>query len=205
MYKMTSDEAVFVAIDLETTGFSPETSSVIEVAAVKFQGGFVLNKYWELTKPDEGYIPKRVSQLTGITNAMVIDRPTFFDIYPELYNFIKNSVVIAHNAKFDLSFLNYTHQKRFRESLKIPYICTDMLARRLFPEIGKKSLECVANHLGIKFKQSHRAMSDALATYEIFQKITEILHDYNVDRVLDIIKFAEGKKINPKSKRKRYV
>lgn len=205
LYNLTVNEATFVIIDLETTGLSAKENSVIEVAAIKYQSGMIIDEFSQLTKPKEEFIPQRVINLTGITNAMVIDQPYFEDIYPKIYQFIKNSIIVAHNAKFDISFLSKTHENIFKESLKIPYICTDNLARRIFPEIRKKSLTSLTEYLGIQFDQRHRAMSDAKATLMAFQKMLEFLQDYNVNKVLDIIKLSEGKNINRKNKRKRYV
>jgi DNA polymerase-3 subunit epsilon len=205
LYNLTVNEATFVILDLETTGLYPDNSSVIEFAGIKYQSGMIIEEISYLTKPREEFIPQRITQLTGITNAMVIDKPYFEDIYHDVYNFIKDSIVVAHNAKFDISFLSKTHQIIFKENLKIPYICTDNLARRIFPEIRKKSLKSLAHYLGIDFEQKHRALSDAKATLKAFQKMLELLQDYNVNKVLDIIKLAEGKNINKKNKRKRYV
>ncbi len=205
LYNLTVNEATFVIIDLETTGLSSHNNSVIEIAAIKYQSGMVIDKIHQLTKPREDFIPFRVTQLTGITNAMVIDKPYFENIYPDVYEFIKDSIVVAHNAKFDISFLSEIHKIVFKKNLKIPYICTDNLARRLFPEIRKKSLSSLTEYLGINFQQKHRALSDAQATLLAFQKMLEYLQDFNVNKVLDIIKLSEGKNINTKNKRKRYV
>lgn len=205
LHNLTVNEATFVIIDLETTGLSASNNSVIEVAAIKYQSGMIIDQLHHLTKPRENFIPSKVINLTGITNAMVIDKPYFEDIYPEVYNFLKDSIVVAHNAKFDISFLSEVHKIVFKNNLRLHYICTDNLARRIFPEIQKKSLSSLTNYLGINFKQKHRALSDAQATLQAFQTMLEYLQDYNINKVLDIIKLAEGKKINRKNKRKRYV
>jgi len=146
-----------------------------------------------------------ITKLTGITNTMVIDKPYFEDIYPDFYKFIKDSILVAHNVKFDYSFLNETHKIVYKKELKNPYICTDNLARRIFPEIKKKSLKNLTDCLGIDFNQEHRAMSDAEATFKVFQKMIDFLQDYNINKVIDIIKLSKGKEINRKNKRKRYV
>ena len=204
-YNLTINEATFVILDLETTGLSAANSSVIEIAAIKYQSGMIVDTLHYLTRPREEFIPIKVTELTGITNAMVIDKPHFEKVYPEVYKFIKDGIIVAHNAKFDISFLSQVHKTVFKKNLKIPYICTDNLARRLFPEIKKKSLSSLTQYLGINFQQNHRALSDAQATLEAFKMMLDYLQDYNVNKVLDIIKLSEGKSINTKNKRKRYV
>ncbi len=205
MYRLTIDEAVFSIIDIETTGFNPENNDIIEIAAIKYQGNVVVDKYWQLVKPDTGLLPQHITQLTGITNAMVVDQPPIDEVLPEFVKFIKNSVIVGHNVSFDLSFLNYNLKKINRQTIKNPFICTDGLARRIMPDIDSKSLSNLAYHFNIPFKKQHRAMYDAEVTLKVFLKMIEFLQDYNVNRVIDIIKLSEGKKINYKEKRKRYV
>ncbi|RMA97581.1 3'-5' exonuclease [Hydrogenothermus marinus] len=205
MYNLTVNEATFVIVDLETTGFSPKENSVIEVAGIKYQGGMIIGKFSQLVKPKEEFLFSHITELTGITNSMVIDKPYFEDIYPEFYKFIKDSILVGHNIKFDYSFLNETHKFLYKKDLKLPSICTDNLARRIFPELRKKSLEYLANYLGINFYQKHRAMSDAEATLKAFQVMLNFLQDYNINKVIDIIRLSQGKQINKKNKTKRYV
>jgi len=205
MFNLTTDEAVFTIIDLETTGFNPERDYIIEIAAIKFQGSFETGRFWKLVKPETGFVPRHITKLTGITNAMIVDQPLIKDILPEFFNFIQDSVIVGHNVKFDLSFLNHSTKIYLDKSIKNPSICTDSLARRILPEIDSKSLEHIAYHFNIPYRQKHRAMSDAEVTLKIFEKMLSFLEDYNVNRVIDIIKLSEGKRINYKEKRKKHV
>ncbi len=205
MYKLTIDEAVFTVIDLETTGFNPENNSIIEIAAIKYQGNIIIDKYWQLVKPDYGLLPSHITSLTGITNAMVIDQPKIDEVLPEFLKFIKNTVIVGHNVSFDLSFLNYNLKKILGTTIKNPSICTDSLARRIMPDIDSKSLSNLAYHFNIPFPKQHRAMSDAEVTLKVFLKMLDFLQDYNVNKVIDIIKLSQGKKINYKDKRRKYV
>ncbi|RMD47122.1 MAG: 3'-5' exonuclease [Aquificota bacterium] len=205
MYRLTIDEAIFTVVDIETTGFNPENNSIIEIAAIKYQGNVILDKFWQLIKPDTGLLPSHITKLTGITNAMVIDQPTIEKVLPDFIKFIKGSIIVGHNVSFDLSFLNYNLKRTTGSTIKNPYICTDGLARRIMPDIDSKSLSNLAYHFNIPFPKQHRAMSDAEVTLKVFLKMVEFLEDYNVNRVIDIIKLSEGKKINYKEKRKRYV
>ncbi|HHG74489.1 MAG TPA: 3'-5' exonuclease [Persephonella sp.] len=205
MFNLTTDEAVFTVIDLETTGFNPEKDYIIEIAAIKFQGSFEVGRFWKLVKPDTGFVPSHITRLTGITNAMVVDQPLIKEILPDFFDFIQDTVIVAHNVKFDLSFLNHNTKVYLGRSIKNPSICTDNLARRILPDIDSKSLEHIAYHFSIPYKQKHRAMSDAEVTLKIFEKMLSFLEDYNVNRVIDIIKLSEGKRINYREKRKKYV
>jgi len=205
MLNLTTDEAVFTVIDLETTGFNPEKDYIIEIAAIKFQGNVEIGRFWKLVKPDTEFIPSHITRLTGITNAMVIDQPRIKEILPEFLKFIDDSIIVAHNVKFDISFLNYNARIYTGKSIKNPSICTDNLARRILPDIDSKSLEHIAYHFNIPYKQKHRALSDAEVTMKIFEKMLSFLEDYNVNKIIDIIKLSEGKKINYREKRKRYV
>ncbi len=205
MYRLTIDEAIFTVLDLETTGFNPENNSIIEIAAIKYQGNVIIDRYWQLVKPDFGLLPDHITKLTGITNAMVVDQPTIDRVLPEFLKFVKNTVIVGHNVSFDLSFLNHNLKKIFNTTLKNPHICTDGLARRIMPDIDSKSLSNLAYHFNIPFPKQHRAMSDAEVTLKVFLKMLDFLQDYNVNRVIDIIKLSEGKKINYREKRRRYV
>jgi len=205
MYNLTADEATFTVIDLETTGFNPEKDYIIEIAAIKFQGNVEIGRFWQLVRPDTDFIPPYITQLTGITNAMVIDQPRIKDVIPKLLSFIGDSIIVAHNVRFDLSFLNYNARLYTGKQIKNPTICTDNLARRILSEIDSKSLEHIAYHLNIPYRQKHRALPDAEVTMKVFEKMLQFLEDYNVNRVIDIIKLSEGKRINYREKRKKYV
>ncbi|NPA58255.1 MAG: 3'-5' exonuclease [Aquificae bacterium] len=205
MYNLTTDEAVFTVIDLETTGFVPERDFIIEIAGIKFQAGLEIGRFHQLVRPDGDFIPPHITRLTGITNAMVIDQPRISEVISQFLSFIQDSVLVAHNVRFDLSFLNYNAQLYTGRRIKNPSICTDNLARRILPDIDSKSLEKVAYHLNVPYRQKHRAFPDAEATKMVFEKMLQFLEDYNVNRVIDIIKLSEGKRINYREKRKKYV
>ncbi|GAB6071654.1 3'-5' exonuclease [Venenivibrio stagnispumantis] len=205
MYNLSIDEVSFAVIDIETTGLKPTTGEIIEVAAIKVEGGVITSKFSSLVKPDIQIIPPHITQLTGITTAMVIDKPKIEEIFDKYMDFIGDSIIVAHNASFDLSFLNLVNNRLYGKNIQNPTICTLKLARRIFPELQSKSLSNLAYHFNLSFQQRHRALSDAYATYEIFKRIIDILQDYKINKVLDIIKLANGKEINLINKRRRYV
>lgn len=205
MFNLTIDEATFTVVDLETTGLNPKTSEIIEIAAIKVEGGIITEKFNTLIKPSIGFIPENITKLTGITNPLVIDKPKIEQVFPEFLDFIKDSIIIAHNAKFDLSFLNETSYQLTGKLIQNPIICTLMLSSALFPDLKSKSLSHLAYHFNITYKRKHRALSDAEVTYELFKKIVEYLQQYNINKVMDLIRLSNGKNLKQTSKRRRYV
>ncbi|NPA51404.1 MAG: 3'-5' exonuclease [Aquificae bacterium] len=205
MYNLTIDEVSFCIIDLETTSLSPETGEIIEIAAIKYEGSIITEKFNTLIKPSTHYIPENITKLTGITTAMIIDQPKIEEIFDQFIDFVNDTVLVAHNAKFDLAFLNHVSNQLYGKNIKLPVVCTCNLARRLFPETKSKSLSNLAYHFNIPFKQRHRAMSDALVTLEIFKKMLELFQDFNVTKMADIIKLSQNKPIKHQYKRRRYV
>lgn len=205
MYNLTIDEAMFCIIDLETTGLNPKIDQIIEIAALKVEGGVVTQKFHSLVKPSYNFIPLNIINLTGITNAMVIDKPKIEEVYPLFLEFAENTILVAHNAKFDISFLSEVHKQLYGKEFNLPYICTKNIARALFPDLNSKSLSNLANFFNIQYYRKHRAMNDATVTFELFRKLVEYLQDLRINKVLDLIKITNGKTLLHQNKRRRYV
>ena len=205
MYNLTIEEATFTIVDLETTGLNPKTSEIIEIAAIKVEGNVITEKFHTLIKPSLGFIPEHISKLTGITNPLVIDKPRIEDVFPGFLEFTKNSIIIAHNANFDISFLNEVSYQLTGKLIQNPVICTLVLANRLFPDLKSKSLASLAYYFNIPYYKKHRALADAEVTYELFKKFIDYLHNYNVNKVIDLIRLSNGKNLKLPSKRRRYV
>lgn len=205
MYKLTIYEAIFTVIDIETTGLNTETDEIIEIAAIKYQGNVELGRFTSLIRPSNAFIPNYTSLITGITTAMIIDKPSIKEILPEFLEFIKGSVLVGHNISKDLAFINRDLNKYFGLTIKNPYICTDKLARKIMPDVDSKSLVNLASMFNIPIKNHHRALCDTEMNLALFIKMLEFLEENKVIKVLDIIKLTKGIKINKKEKRKRYV
>lgn len=136
----------YIALDVETTGLSPwKGDRIIEIGAVALEDGDVMAEYSTLIQvPRE--IPLRASQIHGITDAMLIGQPTPEEVFPALRAFIRDSILVAHNASFDLGFLSREYEllgKRFH----YPHICTLELSRSRFPQLWNHKLETVYRHL----------------------------------------------------------
>lgn len=155
-------EKPIVMIDFETTGMSPDQGDrVTEVAALRIVGGEVVDRYVSLINCNIR-VPSFITQLTGITQAMVNAAPSATKVIPELLKFIGNDALAAHNASFDEKFLRAESQRLGLTSQHSGLICSVKLARRVFPGLDSYSLGRLAASLGIRFKgNAHRAEADS--------------------------------------------
>ncbi len=156
---------IYAIVDIETSGGS-HGNRITEVAVVKTDGKIILDTYETLVNP-EIFIPKSISLLTGITNAMVDSAPRFDEIADELMEQLKDCVFVAHNVSFDYGII-----KNHYEDLGIPFnqkkLCTVRLAKGIIPGHASYSLGKICNDLGIANHSRHRAMGDAMATTILF-------------------------------------
>ena len=165
----------FVVFDLETTGFSPINDKIIEIGAVKIKNGEIIDSYSKFVDP-EMRVPYRITELTSITDDMVRGQGTISEVLPEFMKFCEGSILVAHNAPFDTSFI----KKNCRDlNIKYDYSVLDTvpLARFLYPELKKVKLNIVAKHLGISLENHHRAVDDAKCTGDILLKCFEKLEE----------------------------
>ncbi len=166
-------DVTFCVIDLETTGGSPAKSVIIEIGAVKLRGGQCLGTYQTLVNPGCA-IPPRVTVITGITESMVADAPPIESVTPSWHEFIGDSVVVGHNVRFDLSFINATLEAQQRPRLPNRSIDTPALARRLLrPEVPNCKLGTLARRFRLNHQPGHRALDDALATGDLLHLLIE--------------------------------
>lgn len=161
-------DLAFVVVDVEATGAKTPPNRLIELGAYKIRGGIIVDKFHSLVNP-EIPIPRFVASLTGISNEMVRRAPVFADVAPRWLDFVDDSVLVAHNAPFDTSFLNHEISRVYPGHRMVnPHLCTVKLSRRVLPELLNHRLDTVADHFSIPIVNRHRAGSDALATAEIF-------------------------------------
>lgn len=164
----------FSVLDVETTGLSARNNRVIEIGIVKIKNLKVVDRYTTLINPGCD-IPYFITQFTGIANSDVAYSPCFYDTAEEIEEFIGNSVMCGHNLSFDEGFLRYEFIRNGFEPLSNLNICTLKLSRKIFSSLNSKSLGSVAKYLGIKNRDSHRALSDAEATAQILIKLIKKL------------------------------
>lgn len=160
---------LYVVLDVETTGGKAGTDRVIEIGAVKVQAGEVLETFSTLLNPGRT-IPSFISRLTGISNAMVADAPTFTDIATKLADFLQGAVFVAHNAKFDYGFIR-AEFARCDITFDMPQLCTVVNMRRYYPGLASYSLGKLCEEFDIKLNNHHRALADATATVELLKLI----------------------------------
>ena len=162
----------YVVFDIETTGLSPVHDAITEIGAVKLVDGKVTDTFSQLINPERP-IPEKIVSLTGITDAMVADKPTIDTVLPEFLAFCKGCTVVAHNAAFDTGFIRQRAGER-NLVFSNQVLDTLRLSRELFPQHAKHSLGVVAERMGVSLENHHRAVDDATATAEIFLKFQEL-------------------------------
>ncbi len=180
----------FVVFDIETTGFSPVNNRIIEIGAVKVSGGKITERYSTFVNP-EVPIPFEIEKLTGINDHMVMDAPDIETVLPEFLDFCKDSVLVAHNANFDMSFIMENAQRLLIKK-KFTYVDTLGIARILLPKQAKHTLDAVAKTLGVSLENHHRAVDDAECTAEIFVKFISMLREKGADTLAKINAMGES-------------
>jgi DNA polymerase III epsilon subunit family exonuclease len=161
-------ELDFVVVDVEATGAKTPPNRLIELGAYRIRAGRIVDKFLSLVNP-EIPIPRFVMALTGISNEMVKAAPVFAEVAPRWLDFVNDSVLVAHNAPFDTSFLNHEISRVYPGHRMVnPHLCTVKLSRRILPELTNHRLDTISDHFSIPIISRHRAGSDALATAEIF-------------------------------------
>lgn len=161
-------QITFVIFDTETTGWSDADSRVIEIGAVKMKDGKVLARKSWLINPGIPITPDS-QRIHGISNAMVDDCPSFREVFPKFNAFIRDSVLLAHNAAFDIRFLSAEINRNGLVFPKNEILDTLRIARTWFPELKSHSLENLVSALDIKANKMHRALADAECTAQIFK------------------------------------
>ncbi len=168
-------EQDYVVFDIETTGFSPVSNRIIEIGAVKVTGGEIVDRFSTFVNP-ETPIPFEIQKLTGIRDEMVLDAPLIEDVLPKFLAFSQGSVMVAHNANFDMNFI-MENCRRLGCPREFTYVDTMLTARVLLPGQAKHTLDAVCKTLGISLENHHRAVDDAEATAHMFVKFIKILRE----------------------------
>lgn len=163
----------FCVVDLETTGGSPATCAITEVGAVKLLGGRCIGTFQTLVNPGMA-IPPEIVVLTGITESMVIPAPPIGEVLPAFLEFSAGTVIVGHNVRFDLGFLQAALAQTDRPRLDNRWVDTCALARRLVrDEVPDCRLSTLARHLRLGHQPCHRALDDALATGHLLHVLLE--------------------------------
>lgn len=164
-----SPDRVYVVIDVETTGGKAENDRITDIAAYKVQYGEIIAEFSSLVNPQR-HIPYFIQKLTGISNAMVAAAPLFSEIAGEFFEFIGDSIFVAHNVNFDYGFVR-AELGRCGYALQLPKFCTVVQMRRAYPGLASYSLGKLTQHFDIPLHNHHRAAADARATVELLKLI----------------------------------
>ena len=179
-----------VVFDIETTGFSPVKNRIIEIGAVKVQDGRILERFSTFVNPKTP-IPFRIEQLTGIRDEMVLDAPTIEEVLPDFLRFCQGTVLVAHNAAFDMSFLLENAREQGIAFAPV-YVDTVGIARVLLPHQARHTLDAVAKTMDVSLENHHRAVDDAQATAEIFLKFLPLLREKGCETLGDVNRLGES-------------
>jgi DNA polymerase III subunit epsilon len=185
--KVALDEAEFVVVDLETTGGAPGPGAIIEIGAWRMVGRRMTESFQSLVRP-QGLIPRFVMNLTSITNDMVRAAPPIERVLPAFREFLGDRVMVAHNAGFDYSFLDFEFRRIFGIGIDNPVLCTIRMSRRFMPSLRRRRLDLLASHFGLSLEGRHRGLGDARMTAELLSIFIDIANKMGItrlDRLLD--------------------
>ena len=178
----------YCVLDLETTGISYVTEKITEVGIIKYKNGEIIDEFECFVNPEKP-IPEKVVEITHITDDMVKDAETIDKVIPKIIDFIGDSVLVAHNADFDIGYLKYNFEK-YGYTLENTYIDTLRLAKAIFPDLKKYKLGIIADSLKIKVDVAHRALDDVKTLVEVFKVMIERTKEENGKTIDDFdIKF----------------
>jgi len=195
----TLAETTFAVLDLETSGGSPRLGAgITEIGVVKVKGGQILGTFQSFVDPGHS-LPAFITELTGITDEMLISAPYIDEVLPTLFEFLGSAdetVVVAHNSPFDLSFLkaaSLTHEFQWPDYVTVD---TARLANAVLDrdEIVNCKLATLAQFFGASTSPTHRALDDALATVDVLHGLIERLAGFDVHNFEQMRSFPSRKK-----------
>jgi DNA polymerase-3 subunit epsilon len=189
----------FLVVDVETTGLSAEGDRITEIAFVNVINGRITNEFSTLINPRQ-YIPRFITELTGITNEMVSGKPDFKKSLPLIKDFLSNIngmiVLCGHNVSFDHRFINSSLERAGEQKLILQTLCTARLARRLKLGLQSKSLYSLSKHFKIHVSRRHRALDDAKATAIILINfLNKLVNEFDYETLEELLSFQHKKNI----------
>jgi DNA polymerase-3 subunit epsilon len=171
------NELSYVVVDTETTGGRAwSVDRITEIAAVVVRKGEIVEMFETLVNPQRS-IPPFVTRLTNITWDMVKDAPTFGRVASDVMRVLEGNVFVAHNAMFDWRFVSSELSRSTGRQLRGRRLCTVNIARKVLPQLSRRSLDCVARYYGVEIHGRHRAGGDALATAKCLIRMLSDLSD----------------------------
>lgn len=162
------DKAVFTAFDTETTGINAKEERVVEIGGVKFDKRGIISRFNVLINPEKP-MPLEAGEVNKITDEMLADKPKFAQVLPDFLSFIKNTVLVAHNAGFDIAFINCELERCGKTKLNHKVFDTLTFAREVYPGLSSYALQNLAVQFGVQAINAHRAEDDARVCMEFFK------------------------------------
>ncbi len=169
LYQLYEAGTVFTAFDTETTGLRPINSTIIEIGAIKFDRNGEISTWTGLFNPG-CKIPPQISQITHITDQMLSDKPFLSEQINDFLDFLGDTVIVAHNAQFDIEFLNSECARYNIKRTNNRFIDTLHFSKVVFPTLKSHRLEFLADSFGIDKGSAHRALDDARTCMNLFKK-----------------------------------
>ena len=186
-------DLTFCVVDLETTGGSPASAAITEVGAVKVRRGEVVGTFQTLVDPGQP-VPAFVRLLTGISDELLVEAPPIGTVLPSFLDFSRDTVLVAHNARFDISFLNAALTERGYERLPNRVVDTAVLARKVLAgEVPNHRLATLATHLRCAHQPCHRAFADVLATIDVLHHLIERVAGFGVTTLEDLLALSASR------------
>lgn len=192
-------DETYVVFDVETTGLSAVYDKIIELAAVKVKNGEIIDRFERFANPHHP-LSQTTIELTGITDDMVVNAPEIDQVLKEFFEFTGDNVLVAHNASFDMGFLNVGYTNIGYDKAKNPVVDTLELGRYLYPELKNHRLDTLCKKFKIDLTQHHRAIYDAEATGHLLWKMTTDAHEKGMvfhDQLNDNMGKGEFKRVRP--------
>lgn len=176
-------EQPLIFLDLETTGATPAHDRITEIGLVEVVNGEHVGSWSQLVNP-ETRIPPFIESLTGISNAMVENAPTFAAIARELFERLRGKILVAHNARFDYGFLR-NEFKRVDLAYRARVLCTAKLSRALFPEHRRHNLDSLIERHGLVCSARHRALADAEVLWQFARKLSSLAETGRINQAVE--------------------
>lgn len=168
---MQSYQENYTVVDIETTGLSPQYDDIIELSALKVRNNEVVEEFSSLLKSQKG-VNSFITDLTGITNRMLMSAPEIDEVLPKFLSFIEDDTILGHNVNFDMRFIKNKTQRVLNRNVENPIMDTMILAKSNL-RLRNFKLATIAQHYDIDTKNNHRGLKDCYITFEVYNKLRE--------------------------------
>ncbi len=172
----------YTVIDIETTGISPHYDDIIELSGLKIRNNKVVDEFSTLVNPKRN-VSEFITNLTGITNNMLYNAPDIKNVLPKLVNFIADDIILGHNVRFDIGFIQNKLMKYFNQELTNDSLDTLFIARKVL-NLKNYKLSTIADKYNIDTKNNHRGLKDCYITFEVYNNLTGKIQPQYVQQTL---------------------